>query len=92
MFSHGLRGEASQFRFFKNILKIAVPSCKMLSCISNEENSEEDIMTMGKRLADEVLSYLDFCQEEDPSFMLGRISFIAHSLGGLIIRAGLPHL
>ena len=61
VFSHGLRGEANQFRFFKNIIKIAVPNCRMLSCVSNEENSEADIFEMGKNLADEVLNYLDCC-------------------------------
>lgn len=44
---------------------------------------------MGVRLANEVKSYIQqFC----PLTCLARISFIGHSLGGLIIRAALPHL
>ena len=31
-------------------------------------------------------------QEWVPSGNFGKISFIAHSLGGLIVRAALPHL
>lgn len=93
IFQHGLGGDARQFRFFRNIVKIAVPDCKMLSCSSNEEKThKEDLGTMGKNLADEVFDYLDALQEEDSSFKLGRITFVCHSLGGLICRAALPHL
>lgn len=93
IFQHGLGGNASQFRFFRNIVKIAVPNCKMLSCVSNEDKTEKtDITEMGKNLASEVLDYLDALSEEDASFQLGRITFVCHSLGGLISRAALPHL
>ena len=48
-----------------------------------------DISEMGKNLANEVLSYIgDWC----PGRALGHINFIGHSLGGVIIRAALPHL
>jgi triacylglycerol esterase/lipase EstA (alpha/beta hydrolase family) len=56
---------------------------------SNEEQTEGDIMEMGERLANEVRQYiLSFC----PVSCLSKISFIGHSIGGLIIRAALPHL
>ena len=46
-------------------------------------------MEMGLRLANEVKNYIQqFC----PISCLARISFIGHSLGGVIIRAALPHL
>ena len=46
-------------------------------------------MEMGERLANEVRQYiLSFC----PVSCLSKISFIGHSIGGLIIRAALPHL
>lgn len=41
---------------------------------------------MGKNLARELMKFL----EENKN--IGRISFIGHSLGGLIIRASLPYL
>jgi len=44
---------------------------------------------MGKRLADEVLVYVN---DNLPITSLGRLSFIGHSMGGLIIRAALPSL
>ena len=46
-------------------------------------------MEMGERLATEVKQYIiSFC----PSSCLSKISFIGHSLGGVVIRASLPHL
>ena len=93
IFQHGLGGDAKQFRLFRNIVKIAVPDCKMLSCSNNEGKTDKlDLATMGKNLADEVFDYLDALQEEDPSFKLARITFVCHSLGGLIVRSALPHL
>jgi hypothetical protein len=44
---------------------------------------------MGIKLAGEVLEYIsEYCSYQ----YLGRVSFIGHSLGGLIIRAALPLL
>jgi hypothetical protein len=34
----------------------------------------------------------EFIEESCPIEFLGRLSFIGHSLGGVIIRAALPHL
>ena len=44
---------------------------------------------MGQKLADEVHQYI---RESCPGSQLGRLTFIGHSLGGLILRAALPHL
>ena len=44
---------------------------------------------MGQRLAEEVHQYI---RESCPGSQLGRLTFIGHSLGGLIIRAALPLL
>jgi len=46
-------------------------------------------MELGLNLSREVVNYvIEWC----PNNSLGRLSFIGHSLGGLIIRAALPHL
>ena len=62
----------------------------MFLCSStNEDQTEGDIFEMGVRLSQEVNAYItQYC----PGSTLGRISFIAHSLGGLIARAALPYL
>lgn len=44
---------------------------------------------MGEKLANEVISFIN---ENCPENTLGRLSFVGHSLGGLIIRASLPNL
>jgi triacylglycerol esterase/lipase EstA (alpha/beta hydrolase family) len=44
---------------------------------------------MGRRLANEVLHFID---EGCSRNLLHRLSFVGHSLGGVIIRAALPHL
>lgn len=46
-------------------------------------------MEMGERLAKEVMKFvMEFC----PGQQLQRISFVGHSMGGLICRAAFPHL
>ena len=44
---------------------------------------------MGYKLSQEVQTYI---RESCPGNNLGRLTFIGHSLGGLIIRASLPYL
>lgn len=65
------------------------PEVMFLTSSSNEDETEGDILEMGERLANEVKKYVQqFC----PYSCLERISFVGHSLGGVIIRAALPHL
>lgn len=86
---HGFQGNSIDMRLLKNNLSILHPDGIFLSCQSNEDQTEGDILEMGVRLAEEVKNYIQqFC----PITCLARISFIGHSLGGLIIRAALPHL
>ena len=44
---------------------------------------------MGQKLSKEILGFI---KENCPGNQLGRLSFIGHSLGGLIIRAAFPYL
>jgi len=46
---------------------------------------------MGKRLAKEVEMTIN-SNYEDKNITIKKISFIGHSLGGVIIRAALPYL
>ena len=87
--THGFQGNHNDMRLFKNQISLKHPDAVILLSQSNEEQTEGDIMEMGKRLADEVKQYIQsFC----PLSCINKISFIGHSLGGLIIRASLPHL
>jgi poly(3-hydroxyalkanoate) synthetase len=76
-------------RLLKNNLSLSHPEAIFLCSQVNEDQTEGDIFEMGERLANEVKQYIQsFC----PVGCLGKISFIGHSLGGIIIRAALPHL
>lgn len=71
------------------MISIALPDALFLCAQSNERDTDVDIFEMGKRLAEEVHQYI---RESCPGNQLGRLTFIGHSLGGLIIRAALPLL
>jgi len=86
---HGFQGNSFDMRLMKNNLALLYPDSIFLCSTSNEDNTEGDINEMGIRLAQEVVNYIcDWC----PGSALGRLSFVAHSLGGLITRAALPLL
>ena len=86
---HGFQGNSGDMRLLKNNLSLQHPEALFLQSSANEELTEGDIFEMGERLANEVKQYIQsFC----PISCLSRISFVGHSLGGLIIRAALPHL
>jgi len=86
---HGFQGNSFDMRLMKNNLALLYPDAIFLCSTSNEENTEGDISDMGIRLAQEVVNYIcDWC----PGSALGRLSFVAHSMGGLIVRAALPLL
>lgn len=86
---HGFQGNSFDMRLMKNNIALQFPDAVFLSSSCNEDNTEGDITEMGIRLAQEVVNYIcDWC----PGTALGRLSFISHSLGGLITRAALPLL
>ena len=86
---HGFQGNSFDMRLLKNHFSLLHPEALFLCSNSNEETTEGDIGEMGVRLAQEVTAYItQWCDKN----RLGRISFIGHSMGGLIIRAALPYL
>src|SRR5574343_17191 len=86
---HGFQGNSCDMRLLKNNIALLFPEAMFLCSSANEEHTEGDIFEMGVRLSQEVNSYISqYC----PGSSLGKISFIAHSLGGLIVRSALPFL
>jgi hypothetical protein len=81
---HGYQGNSWDMRLLKNHVLLLYPHCQVLASTANEMLTEGDIGDMGKRLAAELDTYIaQECRE------LGRLSFICHSLGGVITRSAL---
>lgn len=86
---HGFQGNHFDMRLMKNNIATVHPEALFLCSNSNEDSTEGDIGEMGVRLAQEVMNFIgEWC----PNKSLGRLSFIGHSMGGLIIRSALPYL
>ncbi|PFH32608.1 serine esterase (DUF676) protein [Besnoitia besnoiti] len=86
---HGFQGSSHDMRLLRNNIAAFYPAAAFLCSSANQEHTEGDIEVMGKRLADEVHAHI---QDSFPLEGLAKLSFIGHSLGGVIIRAALPHL
>lgn len=86
---HGFQGNRNDLRLMKNEISLQHPDAVILLSKANEDKTEGDFTEMGERLASEVKQYiLSFC----PIDCISKISFIGHSIGGIIIRAALPYL
>ena len=86
---HGFQGNSFDMRTLKNMIAIAMPEALFLCANSNEADTEGDIKDMGYKLAQEVFQFI---RENCPGNQLSRMTFIGHSMGGLIIRSALPYL
>jgi len=86
---HGFQGTSFDMRLLKDNLSLLHPNALFLCSSSNEDCTDGDINEMGKNLAFEIKSFIqEWCTGESPK----KISFVGHSLGGVIIRAALPLL
>ncbi|KAM3137451.1 hypothetical protein pb186bvf_010424 [Paramecium bursaria] len=85
---HGYQGMSYDMRLWKSYLTIKYyDNVRIYSAKSNDNASNKDIDKMGRDLAEEVIRVL---QEDNASEF--RLSFIGHSLGGIVIRASLKYL
>lgn len=88
---HGFKGCAYDMRLLRNAITAMFPdNTQVYAAEANEKESEESIELMGQRLAIEVHQYIKSREPKmlkDP--LRGRVSFIGHSVGGLIIRKAL---
>ena len=98
VFCHGLDGNDGDMRVVKvflqmgleAILKSAGHSKSQISYLmssANENDTYDDIQIMTNKLVDEILDYIrnSYFSKTHPK----RISFIGHSLGGLLIRSAI---
>lgn len=88
MFAHGFQGSCTDMKVLKNYFSMLHPEAVFLLSDANHNNTENCIEDMGEKLANEIIKKIDsYCPDS-----LGRLSFIGHSMGGIIIRSALPHL
>eukprot|EP00471_Norrisiella_sphaerica_P002386 CAMPEP_0184478970 /NCGR_PEP_ID=MMETSP0113_2-20130426/849_1 /TAXON_ID=91329 /ORGANISM="Norrisiella sphaerica, Strain BC52" /LENGTH=943 /DNA_ID=CAMNT_0026856933 /DNA_START=254 /DNA_END=3085 /DNA_ORIENTATION=+ len=85
VFVHGYQGNSWDMRLFKNHLALLFPNHLFLLSCQNEGHTEGDIGEMGGRLAEEIAEFI----AENCPLGFRKLSFVAHSLGGLIARAAL---
>ncbi|KAJ8331213.1 hypothetical protein O5D80_000775 [Batrachochytrium dendrobatidis] len=89
VFVHGLLGSSFDFHQYRNHFKsmlfqlgIPLSSCKFLNSSSYEDDTFEDIDSMADLLVVEIVAFIESIQEQT----LQSISFVCHSLGGIIAR------
>lgn len=94
MFVHGFQASSLDMRSLKNYVALTLPNVMCLSSSANEDLTDGSIADMGSRLASEVKRYIqDWCYTKDgKTLLLSKLTFIGHSLGGIIIRAALETL
>lgn len=85
---HGLEGTSCDMRVIWSILSYFCPDTIFVLSEENEEDTKDNIGKMGIKLAREVKSFLEYYDNSGKY----QISFIGHSLGGLIIWSALPYL
>ncbi len=81
---HGFQGSHYDLRIWRQCLALHDPDLVFLMSSVNEERTGNSIVALGAALAQEVTS---FCSSRN----VMRLSFIAHSLGGLITREAIGH-
>ena len=86
---HGFQGNSFDMRLIKYNLSLINQNLVFLSSQSNQDDTESDFKILGERLANEVKQFM---KEWNNGIMFNKISFIGHSIGGIIIRSCLPLL
>jgi len=86
---HGFMGSFYDTNLMKNVISTFCPNTQFLCSCRNENLTEGEIQNMGIRLANEIKDYI---KEWFPNNSLQKLSFIGHSMGGIIIRSALPLL
>jgi pimeloyl-ACP methyl ester carboxylesterase len=76
---HGFQGSHYDLRIWRQCLSLSDPDLVFLMSSANEDRTGNSIVALGAALAHEVVT---FCSSRN----VMRLSFIAHSLGGLITR------
>lgn len=92
VFVHGFQGHHLDLRLVRNQWLLMDPKVEFLMSEANEEKTSGDFREMGKRLAQEVISFvkkkMDKVSRSGPLRNI-KLSFVGHSIGNVIIRTAL---
>jgi len=83
---HGLDGNSADLRLIKTYLEMAMPSAN-LDFLMSEINQMDTFLSfedMTNKLVSEIIYYMKNCETN-----VGKISFIGHSLGCILIRSAI---
>lgn len=87
---HGFQATHFDMRLLRNQLKVLFPNALLVNAESNGATPNASLREMGRNLASEVRRFVD---HYIPDLLVknrkGRLSFIGHSAGAVIIRAAL---
>eukprot|EP00002_Diphylleia_rotans_P001346 TRINITY_DN10757_c0_g1_i1.p1 TRINITY_DN10757_c0_g1~~TRINITY_DN10757_c0_g1_i1.p1 ORF type:complete len:715 (+),score=139.79 TRINITY_DN10757_c0_g1_i1:43-2187(+) len=86
VYVHGFQGSVYDCRIIRGHMIMLFPNFVHFVSRSNERRTHDSIDEMGERLVNEILHEIQLMPSK-PS----RISFIGHSLGGLIVRAAIQN-
>ncbi|KAL5015813.1 hypothetical protein ScPMuIL_005402 [Solemya velum] len=83
---HGLDGNSADLRLVKTYIEMALPGYRLEFLMSerNQQDTFADFDVMTERLINEILNFIELY-----SITPAKISFIAHSLGNIIVRSAL---
>lgn len=83
---HGLDGNSADLRLVRTYLELGLPGAHLEFLMSerNQGDTFSDFETMTDRLVTEILLHIEMCNLNP-----ARISFVAHSLGTIIVRSAL---
>ncbi|XP_061597664.1 protein FAM135B [Cololabis saira] len=81
---HGLDGNSADLRLVKTFIELGLPQSRLDFLMSerNQADTFADFDSMTDRLLDEIIQHIQLY-----NLTVGRISFIGHSLGNIIIRS-----
>ncbi|XP_076862192.1 protein FAM135B isoform X2 [Brachyhypopomus gauderio] len=81
---HGLDGNSADLRLVKTFIELGLPGSRLDFLMSehNQTDTFADFDTMTDRLLDEIIQHIQLY-----NLTVGRISFVGHSLGNIIIRS-----
>ncbi|KAK4271109.1 hypothetical protein QN277_019849 [Acacia crassicarpa] len=92
VFVHGFQGHHLDLRLVRNQWLLIDPHVEFLMSASNEDRTSGDFRGMGRRLAQEVVNFLEkkiIKSSKSGSPKNIKLSFVGHSIGNIIIRAAL---